>query len=389
MRSSRWWPGVVMAVSTYLLLRRRSRRQRGVDIVQKAPWHECIAAFSDLTTEFLESLPVRSASSNTQKDPAIDALYLSEDGMAFADIVAHIRTGVVPKLSAQRGPRYLAYVTGGATPVATFADWLVSTFDQSVKKHGCSIASRIERQTLLWLTELFTLPPTFQGTFTTGATAANFLALLSGRQFLGAQQNLDANLDGIADIQIKCFSASPHESMLKCLGFSGIGQRNLYRVDTVSAESECMDINALATALSLAGDEVGKLVIASAGTVSGTSFDDIYSIRQVCNRFGAWLHVDAAFGIYERLLSGPFGRTKYGVVSCYVCSVMFVPNKCRMFSFVVCFALRLSQGARARRQHCVGLPQMAECAVRLWCVLGARSAELTEQLQRRLSILQE
>jgi glutamate/tyrosine decarboxylase-like PLP-dependent enzyme len=309
---------VMMAVSTYLLLRCRSRRQRGhiTHIVQKAPWHECISAFGALTTDFLGSLPVRSASYNVQNDDrAIDALCLSEDGMAFADVVAHIKKGVVPRLSAQRGPRYLAYVTGGATPVATFADWLVSTFDQSVKKHGCSIASCIERQTLLWLTELFILPPTFQGTFTTGATAANFLALLSGRQFLGEQQDLDANLDGISEIKLKCFSASPHESMLKCLGFSGIGQRNLHRVDTISAESECMDVNALATALSLAGDGVGKLVIASAGTVSGTSFDDIYAIRQVCNRFGAWLHVDAAFGIYERLLSGPSGRTKYaGVV---------------------------------------------------------------------------
>jgi hypothetical protein len=132
-------------------------------------WEECQASFLALSTEFIHSLPERnvglpSASSSFDAD----SVKLPEDGIPFDAVVGELRHNIMPKLSAQRGPRYLAYVTGGSTPIATMADWLVSVFDQNVKKDGCSAASQVERQTLQWLTELFMLPSEFRGVFTTG-----------------------------------------------------------------------------------------------------------------------------------------------------------------------------------------------------------------------------
>jgi len=70
-----------------------------------------------------------------------------------------------------------------------------------------------------------------------------------------------------------------------------------------------MNIKALEEALMKCSSN-SKIVIASAGTVTGTDYDDLIAISILCKKYNAWLHVDAAFGIFERLTSGTEGKTK-------------------------------------------------------------------------------
>lgn len=96
--------------------------------------------------------------------------------------------------------------------------------------------------------------------------------------------------------------------MIKCLGMAGLGQDNYQAIGTLP-NSEAMNPQALADALS-SSQSAGKLVIASAATVTGTDFDDLVEIKRLCEKHDAWLHVDAAFGIFERLVAGPQGKTQ-------------------------------------------------------------------------------
>lgn len=226
---------------------------------------------------------------------------LTQQGLGFQNALESLCDDVIPYLSASRGPRYWGFVTGGATPVATFADWLVSTFDQNVAKDGDSIATNVERQTIRWLCELFDLPDSFDGTITTGATSANFLGALCARQFVGSQQNMDVAKQGMAQLQVEVFSTTPHASMLKGLGMAGFGHQNVTYVKALD-ESEAIDVEDLSRQLA-ASDKAGKIIIASAGTVTATDFDDLVAIAHLAKKHNAWLHVDAAFGIFERLLS--------------------------------------------------------------------------------------
>lgn len=233
---------------------------------------------------------------------------LNEIGMGMDYCVKHLQETIVPNLSASRGPRYWGFVTGGATPVATFADWLVSSFDQNLFKSGDSIAPQVEQQAIKWLCDLFTLPHTFQGSLTTGATAANFLAAITARQYVGNQQGIDVAKDGLFALDINVFSSTPHASMIKSLGMAGLGQRNYRSVDCEN-RTEKMSSISLQNALKESNVK-GKIVIASAGTVTGTDYDDLITISEICKQYDAWLHVDAAFGIFERLLNGKNGKTR-------------------------------------------------------------------------------
>ena len=233
---------------------------------------------------------------------------LSQHGCTFEALDKHITEYIEPFLSASNGGRYLGFVTGGANPVATYADWLVSTFDQNVSKGGDSIATSVEYQALKWVKQLFTLPGEFDGVFTTGATAANFLGAITSRQFLGNKQGINVALQGMQHLELYTLSATPHASMVKSLGMAGFGQNKWIQIDCLE-DSEAMDVNALEAALKTLGGK-SAWVIASAGTVTGTDFDDLLTISELCRQYGAWLHVDAAFGMFERLVTGIKGRTQ-------------------------------------------------------------------------------
>jgi len=231
-----------------------------------------------------------------------------EQGMSFELLDQFIETNVQPNISASNGGRYWGFVTGGANPVATYADWLVTTFNQNVSKGGDSVASAIEQQTLAWLCELFQLPQSFKGIFTTGATAANLLAAFTARQYAGQQQGIDVAKSGMKHLDVSIFSATPHASMVKSLGLAGFGQDS-WQAITCNINEESMNITALEESL-VQCNASSKIVIASAATVTGTDYDNLTAISRLCKKYNAWLHVDAAFGIFERLISGVDGKTQ-------------------------------------------------------------------------------
>jgi len=238
---------------------------------------------------------------------SVDTQSLTQEGQDFSAINSYILEHIQPNLSGSNGGRYWGFVTGGANPVATFADWLVPVFNQNVSKGGDSIATNIERQTLTWLCQLFQLPQTFKGIFTTGATAANLLGAFTARQYAGGLQNIDVAKQGIAELDVAVLSATPHASMIKSLGLAGLGQNTWQKVNCLT-DSESMDVAHLALLLKERKAK-SHIVIASAATVTGTDFDDLVSIAKLCKKYNAWFHVDAAFGIFERLLTGSYGKT--------------------------------------------------------------------------------
>lgn len=233
---------------------------------------------------------------------------LPVNGISFDQLDELISTDIQPKLSGSNGGRYWGFVTGGANPVATYADWLVSTFNQNVSKGGDSIATAVEHQTLKWICQLFDLPTSLKGIFTTGATAANLLAAFTARQYAGKQQGINVALEGMSKLDVSIFSATPHASMVKSLGMAGFGQNNWNKVRCLP-NSEAIDLVALEASLS-SSSSPQKIVIASAGTVTGTDYDDLQGVASLCRKHKAWLHVDAAFGIFERLISGPDSKSK-------------------------------------------------------------------------------
>jgi glutamate/tyrosine decarboxylase-like PLP-dependent enzyme len=204
---------------------------------------------------------------------------------------AHVRSS---------GPRFFHWVMGGTTPAALGADWLTSLLDQNAGGWDASpLVSRLELISLRWLRELFGLPADWDGVLVTGGQMANFTGLAAARQWWGERHGVDVSVDGLAGLPKAPVLTSGfiHVTGLKALAMLGLGRG---RLTTCADSVGAMDLSALERGLR-ALDGAPAIVIGNAGEVNTGMFDPLDGIADLCDEYGAWLHVDGAFGLFARV----------------------------------------------------------------------------------------
>ena len=212
---------------------------------------------------------------------------------ALRDLIAAASEGA----TRSTGPRFFHFVMGGGTPAALGADWLTSALDQVAFNWISSpFAMRLEQISLEWLKELFRLPPAWSGVFTSGATMANVTGLAAARRWWGAQHGVDVEETGLAALpSVPVLGGGfVHASAAKALAMLGIGRRQV-RTFTADASGR-LDVDGLETALRRL--EAPAILLATAGEVNAGAFDPIDELAELAGEYGAWLHVDGAFGLF-------------------------------------------------------------------------------------------
>lgn len=192
-------------------------------------------------------------------------------------------------------------MTGGVTPAALYADYLVSTYDQNVQVHlPQSISTQIEQRTILMLCDLLDLNG-FTGTITTGATAGNILGIACAREavifkLLGQRPSLT----GEGRVRVIC--AGAHSSISKACSILGVGRDNV-KSPVSSEHVASFSLNGLEEELKRCKEEgLGRIVVATFGEVNTGGFTKkMTQVHALCERYDAWLHIDAAFGIMARI----------------------------------------------------------------------------------------
>jgi glutamate/tyrosine decarboxylase-like PLP-dependent enzyme len=199
------------------------------------------------------------------------------------------------------GPRFFHFVTGGSTPAALAADWLTSTFDQNAFAWISSpVGGRLEQIAVSWLKELFELPASFGGVLTTGATMSNFVGLAAARHWWAERQGVnveDAGLGGLPQPRVYA-SGYLHSSDVKALAMLGFGRSSVRRLERDAVGH--LDLEALQRELR-SDHGSPAILIGIVGDVNDGSSDPIPAMANLAERYGAWLHVDGAFGLFGRV----------------------------------------------------------------------------------------
>jgi glutamate/tyrosine decarboxylase-like PLP-dependent enzyme len=250
---------------------------------------------SERATRYLAGLADRRVGPSPEAVAGLGALAgpLPEGPSDPADVLALLDDAGSPATVASAGGRYFGFVTGGSLPAALAANWLAGAWDQNCAFAVMSpVGAALEEIALEWLRDLLGLPAGCGGGFVTGATMANFTALVAARHALLARAGWDAEEDGL-------FSAPPitviggaevHVSLLKALGLAGFGRR---RVVTVPVDSQGrMRADALPR---LSGPTI---LCIQAGNVNTGAFDPAADLCAAAHAAGAWVHVDGAFGLW-------------------------------------------------------------------------------------------
>ena len=197
-------------------------------------------------------------------------------------------------LLAMSGPRFFGFVIGGTLPAALAANWLAGAWDQNAAYFFSSpLSEQVEDVALGWLVDLLGLPAGTGAGFVTGATTANFTCLAAARHAALHAEGWDVEADGL-------FGAPPvavvvgeeaHPSLIKALGMLGFGRNRVVRVPVDGQgrmRADAFPANLRAPAI----------VCLQAGNVNTGAFDPAEEIMPLARAAGAWVHVDAAFGLW-------------------------------------------------------------------------------------------
>lgn len=245
-------------------------------------------------SDFLHSLPTRPVARSPYPSRSHA---LPEHGLGAQAALDLFQQSFEDNLSGSAGPRYFGFVTGGTTPAALAADWLVSAYDQNSSDLIGSVATAVELEAIELLKQLFGLPAAFSGCFVSGATMANFVGLGCARQWVGEKLGHDIAEDGLTVLPpLSVLAATPHASAIKALAMLGLGRQAIVPVATLPGR-EAIDPDALEQAL-LQARSTPAIVLASACTVNTADFDNLEAVSRLCRTHQAWLHVDAAFGLF-------------------------------------------------------------------------------------------
>ncbi len=222
------------------------------------------------------------------------------------DLVKDIDGGLNNSVNA----RFYAWVIGGSLPSALAADWLTSTWDQNAGLYAVSPASAIVEEAVgSWLKDLFRLPASSSFALVTGCQMAHATCLAAARTWLLKKQGWDVERQGMSGSpQIRVLCGVRHATIDRTLRLLGFGDQSVTQLRVNS--DGALDPSVLEAALHQIGREPA-IVLLQAGDVNTGGFDDFETLVPITRKYGAWAHVDGAFGMwaaasprFERLIRG-------------------------------------------------------------------------------------
>jgi len=252
-----------------------------------------------LSAQFLDGLANRHVGGRAARADLLASLGgpLPTTGTDPAIVLEQLATRADPGVTAQAGPRYFGFVTGGALPVTVAADWLASAWDQNaiVYVHAPAVTV-MEDIVAEWILELLHLPASSSVGFTSGCHMANFTGLAAARHEVLRRAGWNVEAQGLR-------SAPPvrvivghevHVSAMVALRFLGFGSDE---IEVVPVDGRgCIRADALRERLR--GTTGPVIICAQVGNVATGASDPIADIVSIGHAFGAWIHVDGAFGLW-------------------------------------------------------------------------------------------
>jgi glutamate/tyrosine decarboxylase-like PLP-dependent enzyme len=222
---------------------------------------------------------------------------LPDQGEDPAKVVEQLAEAAEPGLIALGSPRYFGFVIGGTLPAALGADWLAGAWDQIASLYVCGPSAAVAEEVAgRWVLEALDLPADAGFGLTTGGTMANFSGIAAGRHAVLKRAGWDVEergLNGAPEVRV-LVGEHAHATIFVALRLLGLGSGNAIRVKADDAGR--MDPAALSAELERANGPA--IVCAQAGEVNTGCFDPFPALADVCEKHGAWLHVDGAVGLW-------------------------------------------------------------------------------------------
>lgn len=225
----------------------------------------------------------------------------SPDGIGDVDkLLKIISLEIFDQAIYKNKPEYLKFVDNGASIVNVEAAVINSLLNQNLTAHLTDSpgATFHEIALIRCVRELVGFPVKniiksvldVGGYFASGGMMGNMAALLVARNSLQPDAQTNGVLPNVKLI-VPAFAA--HYSTWNAMGWLGFGDSNVVHVKT---KNFCYDLVELERSIIKTKSEGSKIlaVVASLGDPYSMKVENILKVREVCDKYGIWLHGDGA-----------------------------------------------------------------------------------------------
>ncbi len=224
----------------------------------------------------------------------VDSLprHAPEKPESFDAILRDFKSQVLPAVTHWNHPGFLAYFgISGSTP-GILAEMLSAALNTNGLHWKTSPAvAELEQVALGWLRQWLGLPPEFFGIIYDTASVSTFHAIVCAREFVAPEMREQGAVAGLTLYT----SEQAHSSVEKGAIAAGLGQKHVRKVPTDAEFRMRPDALERMVAEDVQAGLRPCCVVATIGTTSSTSVDPVASIVPIAERYGVWLHVDAAY----------------------------------------------------------------------------------------------
>ena len=210
------------------------------------------------------------------------------------DLARDVEGGLIGSV----GGRFFGWVIGGVLPAGLAADWMTSAWQQNAALYATSPAAAVVEEVVGdWLKDLLNLPQSASFALVTGCQMAHVTCLAAARHAVLTKHDWDVEAKGLFDApRIRILtSAARHGSFTRAVRLLGFGTD---QIELLAVDSDDR-LPAKTLELALKKDPISPtIVLLQAGDINIGAYDNFRELIPIAKKFGAWVHVDGAFGLW-------------------------------------------------------------------------------------------
>lgn len=252
---------------------------------------------------------------------------LPDNGEGFDNVLDALKRQILPNFLRTSSTDYMAHLHSPALLESIAAELIIAAFNQSMDSWDqAPVATEVELEVIQKLCSLYGYDEKSDGVFTSGGSQSNISALLFARDWYCKNKlGYDVKKHGLPENYRKLriyTSEISHFSMEKGAHLLGLGYDAVVKVPVDNKQK--MDACALEKLIGqdLENGNLPFCVVATIGTTDYGSIDPMSEISSVCQKYGLWLHADAAYGSAV-ILSSKYAQRVAGFNLCDSITVDF------------------------------------------------------------------
>lgn len=216
-----------------------------------------------------------------------------EQGEPMDAILGDFERSIVPAMTHWNHPRFFAYYAISGSQPGILGEMLAAALNANgMVWKSCPALTELEQVTLGWLRQWMGLDSEFFGIIYDTASIGTMHAIAAAREMADPESRARGHSRDL----VMYTSEHANSSVEKAGMTLGLGQDNIRKIGVDDAFRMRPELLRDAMEADRRAGRKPFCVVPTVGTTSTSSIDPVPAIADVADEYGAWLHVDAAYG---------------------------------------------------------------------------------------------